>query len=94
MALDETAKTYQRLEQVIQGSGRSQIEAQQEAIQLTKTLNQEIMLSGASQAEASRATQDLVHGLATGTLNMRQFRGVMMQMPDLTKRIADGLGVS
>jgi hypothetical protein len=25
---------------------------------------------------------------------MRQFRGVMMQMPDLTKRIADGLGVS
>lgn len=52
------------------------------------------MLSGASQAEASRATQDLVHGLATGTLNMRQFRGVMMQMPDLTKRIADGLGVS
>lgn len=52
------------------------------------------MLSGANQAEAARATQDLVHGLATGTLNMRQFRGVMMQMPDLTKRIADGLGVS
>lgn len=94
VALDSTAKTYQRLEQVIEGSGKSQVEAQTEAIALTKTLNEEIMLSGASQAEASRATQDLVHGLATGTLNMRQFRGVMMQMPDLTKRIADGLGVS
>lgn len=35
VALDTTAKTYQRLEQVIQGSGKSQIEAQQEAIQLT-----------------------------------------------------------
>jgi tape measure domain-containing protein len=92
--LDSTAKTYQRLFQVIEGTGKSQLEAQSEAIALTKTLNQEIIVSGVSSAEASRAIMDLVHGLAGGELQARQFNQIMRQFPDLAKQIALGLGVS
>lgn len=93
-ALDATAKTYQRLEQVIEGTGKSQLEAQQQAIALTKELNEEIIVSGVSSAEASRAVMDLVHGLAGGELQARQFNQIMRQFPDLAKQIAQGLGVS
>jgi tape measure domain-containing protein len=92
--LDATAKMYQRLEQVIEGTGKSQLEAQAEAIALTKTLNQEIVVSGVSSAEASRAIMDLVHGLAGGELQARQFNQIIRQFPDLAKQLADGLGVT
>lgn len=93
-ALDDTAKMYQRLFQVIEGTGKSQLESQSEAIALTKTLNEEIAVSGVSSAEASRAIMDLVHGLAGGELQARQFNQIMRQFPDLARQIAEGLGVS
>lgn len=92
--LDETAKTYQRIEQAIQSSGASQVEAQSKALAITKTLNEEIVVSGANASEASHAITDLVHGLAGGEIQARQFNQVMRQMPDLAKQIADGMGVS
>jgi tape measure domain-containing protein len=94
MAVDATAKTYQRLETVLASSGKTQADAQTEAIALTKTLNQEIVVSGANTGEASHAVNDLVHGLAGGVLQARQFNPILRQMPDLAMQIAAGLGVS
>lgn len=93
-AFDDSAKMYQRLEQSIQSSGKSQVDAQREALALTKTLNQEIVVSGASAGEASRSIMDLVHGLSGGVIHAQQLRPIMRQMPDLAKQIADGLGLS
>lgn len=93
-SLDDTAKMYQRLEQAIESSGKSRVESQQQALALTKTLNQEIVVSGASAGEASRSIMDLVHGLSGGVLHAQQLRPIMRQMPDLAKQIADGLGLS
>lgn len=92
--VDDTAKMYQRLEQSIQSQGKTQAQAQTEAIALAKTLNEEIVVSGASAGEASRSIMDLVHGLSGGVLHAQQLRPIMRQMPDLAKQIADGLGVS
>lgn len=93
-AFDDSSKMYQRLEQSIESSGKSRSEAQQQAIALTKTLNQEIVVSGASAGEASRSIMDLVHGLSGGVIHAQQLRPIMRQMPDLAKQIADGLGLS
>lgn len=93
-AVDTTAKTYQRLETVLASSGKTQADAQAQAISLTRILNQEIVVSGASTGEATRAVSDLVHGLAGGVLQARQFNPIMRQMPDLALQIAKGLGVS
>jgi len=91
---DTSTKTYQRLFQAIQATGTTQAASQTQAIALTKTLNEEIVVSGANTGEATRAVSDLVHGLAGGVLQARQFNPIMRQMPDLAKQIADGLGVS
>lgn len=91
---DDTGKMYQRLYQSIQSGGKAQADAQREALALTKTLNEEIIVSGASAGEASRSIMDLVHGLSGGVLHAQQLRPIMRQMPDLAKQIADGMGLS
>ncbi|MFC5490615.1 tape measure protein [Dokdonella soli] len=93
-ALDDTAKIYQRLEQVIEGTGKSQIDSQAQALAISKTLNQEMTISGATTAEATRAITDMVHGMAGGVLQARQLRMMMQQMPDLARVLAEGLGTN
>ena len=89
-AVQETGELFTKLYEAGKLLGLSQ----QDALNLTETINQSIQLSGAS-AEASKASiTQLIQGLQSGVLRGDEFNSVMEQSPRLAKALADGLGVT
>lgn len=68
--------------------------SQTQQIALTKELNQAAVISGVSNAEAARGIMDLVHGLAQGSVNMRELRQVMAQMPAVAQVLEEHFHVT
>ena len=68
--------------------------SQQQLIQFTTSLNQAVILSGASAIEAENAIIQLSQGLASGTLRGDELRSVMEQLPAVADVIAESLGVT
>lgn len=68
--------------------------SQNELIGFTKSLNQAIILSGASGAEASAGLIQLSQGLASGTLRGDELRSVLEQLPAVADVIAKEMGVA
>lgn len=68
--------------------------SQQQLIQFTTSLNQAVILSGASAIEAENAIIQLSQGLASGTLRGDELRSVMEQLPAVADVIAKSLGVT
>lgn len=67
---------------------------QRETLQFTESLNQAIILSGASAQEASAGLIQLSQGLASGTLRGDELRSVLEQLPAVADVIAQELGVT
>ena len=87
--LDATAQLYGRL---AASAGELNITNEQ-ALSLTKTINQAIQVSGASAQASEASVTQLVQALQSGVLRGDEFNSIMEQSPRLTKALADGIGV-
>lgn len=68
--------------------------SQQQLIDFTKSLNQAILLSGASAQEAQAGIIQLSQGIASGTLRGDELRSVLEQLPAVADVIAKSLKVT
>lgn len=87
--LESTAELYARVARSTDELGLSQ----REVLDVTKSVNQAIQISGASSAEASAAVIQFSQGLASGALRGDELRSVLEQTPRLARALAEGLGV-
>lgn len=85
-----TAELYARMANASKDMGLSQ----KELLGFTKTLNQAIVLSGASAEEAAGGLRQLAQGMASGTLRGDELNSVMENFPKVADIIAEGLGVT
>src|SRR5690606_13018136 len=67
---------------------------QQDALALTESINQAVIISGASAAASDAALTQLIQGLQSGVLRGEEFNSVMEQAPRLAAALAAGLGVT
>lgn len=88
--LEETANLYAVFQRDSAALGITQLEA----ARATETLTKSFVISGASAAETTGATRQLIQGLQSGTLRGDEFNSVMEQAPRLQKLFAAALGVS
>lgn len=87
--LQETVQLYARLVDSIRALGGSQ----RDTLALTETINQAIVVSGASASASAAGIQQLAQAFASGVLRGDEFNSVMENTPRVAKAIADGLGV-
>lgn len=88
--LTATGDLYSRLTKI----GHEMKIPQNEILQLTKTINQAIQVSGGSAEGAEAAITQLQQALASGVLRGDEFNSMMEQSPRLTQALADGLHVT
>ena len=87
---ESTVQLYTRLDRATKQLGISD----EEVLKVTKTLNEAIIVSGASATEASAAVIQLSQGLASGRLSGDELRSVLEQVPRVAQLIADGMGIA
>ena len=87
---EATAEVYARTALATKDLGLSQ----RDTLEFTRSLNQAVILSGASSAEASAGLIQLSQGLASGALRGDELRSVLEQLPAVADVIADSLGVT
>ncbi len=85
-----TTEVYARTALAVKDLGISQ----DETLNFTESLNQAVLLSGASATEANAAMIQLSQGLASGTLRGDELRSVLEQLPVVADVIAKGMGVT
>lgn len=68
--------------------------AQSEVLNITKTINQAMAVSGGSAESMDAAITQLAQGLSAGALRGDEFNSVVEQSPRLAAAMADGLGVT
>lgn len=89
-SFEGTAEVYARVALAAQDLGRSQAEL----LQFTESLNQAVILSGASATEAKAGLIQLSQGLASGALRGEELNSVLEQLPVVADVIAESLGVT
>lgn len=89
-SLEATTELYARLAFNTRELGISQ----QDVLDVTKSLNQAVILSGAGIREATNAIIQLSQGLASGTLRGDELRSVLEQLPFVAEVVSRGLGVT
>ncbi len=87
---ESTAELFARVSLATKDLGISQ----QATLDFTKSLNQAVILSGASAQEAQAGIIQLSQGLASGTLRGDELRSVLEQLPAVADVIAKGMGVT
>lgn len=90
ISFESTAELYARTALATKELGLSQ----RDTIEFTRSLNQAVVLSGASAIEANAGLIQLSQGLASGTLRGDELRSVLEQLPAVADVIAKGLGVT
>lgn len=68
--------------------------SQSRMLRVTETINQAMVVSGASAQEAEAALIQLSQGLAAGALRGEELNSVMEQTPRLAQAIAAGMGIT
>ncbi len=89
-SLDATAKLYANISR----AGKDLGVTQQQALDITRAINQSIQISGASAASSEAAIIQLIQGLQSGVLRGEEFNSMMEQAPRLTTALADSLKVT
>jgi tape measure domain-containing protein len=89
-SFEATAELYARTALATRNLGRSQ----QETLNFTESLNQAIILSGASAQEAENGLIQLSQGLASNRLSGDELRSTLEQLPVVTDVIAESIGVT
>jgi len=85
-----TGEMYARMALASRELGKTQ----NELLQFTESLNQAIILSGASAQESQAGMIQLSQGLASGALRGDELRAVMEQLPMVADVVAKSLGIS
>jgi tape measure domain-containing protein len=88
-SLEGTANVYGKLETSVKQLGGTQ----QDALQVTETLNQAIALTSQGAAQDEAAILQFSQALGSGVLRGDEFNSVMENSPGLAKALADGLQV-
>lgn len=88
-SLAETATLYQRL---VQANEKLKL-SYEDLGDLTKTINQTLVISGAGSSASQAALTQLGQAMASGVLRGEEFNSIMEQAPRLAKALADGLNV-
>lgn len=89
-SFESTAEVYARTALSLKSLGISQ----QRTLAFTKSLNQAIVLSGASAQEASNAMIQLAQGMSSNRLSGEELRSVLEQLPQVADVISKSLGVT
>lgn len=89
-SFENTVEVYSRTALAAKNLGRSQ----QELIDFTTSLNQAIILSGATAKEANNGLIQLSQGLGSGTLRGDELRAVLEQLNVVADVIAKQMGVT
>ena len=89
-SFESTAEVYARTALATKDLGLSQ----RDTLEFTKSLNQAVILSGASATESSAGLIQLSQGLAAGALRGDELRSVLEQLPAVADVIAKNLGVT
>ena len=84
VGFEATAKIYSRTALATKNLGLTQ----RETLEFTESLNQAVILSGASAQEANAGLIQLSQGLASGTLRGDELRSVLEQLPKVADVIA------
>lgn len=87
---ESTAELYSRMANSSKELGLSQ----QDLLKFTKSLNQAVVLSGATAEEAAGGLRQLSQGLAAGALRGDELNSVMENFPKVADVIAQGLGIT
>ena len=90
VAVTELTQAFVRYDYAIKGLGGSQ----QESIRFTKTLTEQLAISGLTTTEQSSAMLQLSQALNKGKLDGDEFRTVMETLPTLATAIAKQMGVA
>jgi tape measure domain-containing protein len=88
--LEETGQLYARLSFNTQELGLSQ----REVLRMTETLNNVLLISGATTAEASAAMTQFTQAMAKGRLDGDELKTILETMPPLARAIAQSMGVT
>lgn len=86
--LEATADLYSRIARNAQNLRLNQ----EQLLQITRTINQAMVISGASAASAQAALVQLGQAFASGTLRGEELNSVLEQAPRLAEAIATGMG--
>lgn len=89
-SFEATAEVYARVALASRDLGISQ----KETLEFTESLNQAVILSGASASEAAAGLLQLSQGLASGTLRGDELRSVLEQLPVVADVIAKSMGIT
>jgi len=89
VSFSTTAETFNRFGLALQGSGTSA----KELLNVTRTINQAVTISGASSESARAAIVQFGQGLASGQLRGQELNSVLEQTPRIARAIADGIGI-
>lgn len=87
---EATAQVYARTALATKNLGISQ----KETLQFTESLNQAVILSGASAQEANAGLRQLSQGLASNRLSGDELRSVLEQLPLVADVISKSLGIT
>jgi len=89
-AFDATAEVYSRVGLAAKELGRTELEL----LRFTESLNQAVILSGASADEARAGLIQLSQGLASGALRGDELRSVLEQLPVVADVISKSMGIT
>lgn len=89
-SLQATAELYTRTAFAL----KDQKVAQEDILQVTRTLNQAYQVSGATTQEAYASVIQLSQAFASGALRGDEFRSVMEQAPRVVQALTDSLGLT
>lgn len=89
-SMEATTEVFTRTALAVRELGISQ----KETLQFTESLNQAVLLSGATTQEATAGLIQLSQGLASGALRGDELRSVLEQLPAVADVIAKSLGVT
>jgi len=86
--VEAQAEAFNKLHDATEGLGLSQ----QEVIDLGGTLSQTLMLSGQNAEQASASVGRFAAAIENGGINLRDFKALLKDSPELIKALASGLG--
>lgn len=89
-SLEATGNLFTKINDTSKQMGMTQ----QQALDLTKTINQAVQIGGGSAQASEAALQQFIQALQSGVLRGDEFNSIMEQAPGLTSAMAKGIGVT
>lgn len=88
--LEATVETYSRIAVAVRDYGF----AQQDALTITRALNQALIISGTNSTEAAASLRRLTQGIVSNSVRVDELRTVLAQLPAVGEILSRELGIS